>query len=295
MDAFICRTCGVQQAPSQDPPAACAICDDERQYVPPAGQRWATLAELRGEGSRIEVRDLEPGLTGIGADPQIGIGQRALLVQTRAGNFLWDCLGFIDDGGIAAVQARGGLHGIAMSHPHFYGVCVEWSHAFGVAPIYIPTADRQWMQRPDPAILNWEGTIEPLPGITLIQCGGHFEGSAVLHWAAGADGRGALMSGDTITVVSDRRFVSFMRSYPNLIPLQAAEVRRIVATVARYPFDRIYGGWWDRVVDRDGKAAIDRSADRYIRWIEGRPTTSCASSTSKRPTRNAARRWWVSS
>ncbi len=267
MEAYVCRTCGVQQAASEQPPTACAICDDERQYVPPDGQRWATLVELRAEGRHIEVRVVEPGLAGIGANPTIGIGQRALLVQTPAGNVLWDCLGFIDDEGIAAVRARGGLHGIAMSHPHFYGVCVEWSHAFGGAPIYIPTADRQWVMRPDPAIKTWQGRLEPLPGLTLIQCGGHFEGSAALHWAAGAEGRGALLTGDTIAVVADRRFVSFMRSYPNDIPLSAAAVRQIVATVAPYRFDRIYGGWWDRVVDRDGPAAIRRSADRYIRCI----------------------------
>ena len=272
MEAYICRTCGVQQAASERPPAACEICDDERQYLPPGGQVWATLAELRAEGRRIEVRDLEPKLCGIGANPPIGIGQRALLVQTEAGNFLWDCLGFIDDEGIAAVRTRGGVQGIAMSHPHFYGVCVEWSHAFEGAPIYIPTADRQWVMRPDPAIRNWEGTIAPLLGVTLIQCGGHFEGSAVLHWAAGAEGRGALLTGDSITVVSDRRFVSFMRSYPNDIPLPAAMVRQIVKAVTPYRFDRIYGGWWDRVVDHDGPEAIKRSADRYIRWISEAPT-----------------------
>jgi hypothetical protein len=268
VEAYICRTCGVQQAESAGPPSHCAICDDERQYVPRGGQRWVTLTALRGEGHRTELRELEPGLTGIGADPPVGIGQRALLVQTPAGNFLWDCFGFIDDEGIAAVHARGGLQGIAMSHPHFYGVCVEWSRAFGDAPIYIPTADRQWVMRPDPAVKNWNGIVEPLAGLTLIQSGGHFEGSAVLHWARGADGDGALLTGDTITVGPDR-FVSFMRSYPNLIPLPASEVRRIVATVEPYRFDRIYGGWWDRVVDRDGKTAIQKSADRYIRWIQG--------------------------
>ena len=271
MDAYICRTCGVQQASSDGPPAHCAICDDERQYVPPGGQRWATLAELRGEGHRIEVRDLEPGLTGIGANPPVGIGQRALLVQTPSGNFLWDCFGFIDAEGIAAVRARGGIHGIAMSHPHFYGVCVEWSHAFDGAPIYIPTADRQWVMRPDPVVRYWEGVVKPLAGLALIQSGGHFEGSAALHWAAGAEGRGTLFTGDTITVAADRRFVSFMRSYPNLIPLSANEVRRIVSTVRPYPLDRVYGGWWDRVIDRDGMAAIEKSADRYVRWIEGAP------------------------
>jgi len=248
VDAYICRTCGVQQAESEDPPSHCAICDDERQYVPPGGQRWVTLTGLRGEGHRIELRGLEPGLTGIGADPPVGIGQRALLVQTPAGNFLWDCFGFIDNEGIAAVNDRGGLHGIAMSHPHFYGVNVEWSR--------------------DPAVKHWQGTVEPLPGVRLIQSGGHFEGSAVLHWAAGAEGRGALFTGDTITVGPDR-LVSFMRSYPNLIPLPASQIRRIVSTVEPYTFDRIYGGWWDRIVSRNAKTAIQKSADRYIRWIEG--------------------------
>ena len=270
VEAWVCRTCGVQQAPSATPPATCAICQDERQYVPPQGQQWARLVELRAEGRRIEIRDLEPGLTGIGAEPAIGIGQRALLVRTPAGNFLWDCLGFIDDQGVTAVRQRGGLRGIAFSHPHFYGVCVEWSQAFGGAPIYIPRADREWVMRPDPAVSYWEGTLAPLPGLTLVQSGGHFEGSAVLHWAAGANGRGALLTGDTITVVADRRFVSFMRSYPNDLPLSAADVRRIVASVRPYQFDRIYGGWWDRVVDSDGERVIERSADRYIRWIEGR-------------------------
>ncbi|HET9848380.1 MAG TPA: hydrolase [Candidatus Dormibacteraeota bacterium] len=270
MPAYICRTCGVQQAPSDDPPAQCDICVDERQYVPPEGQRWATLEELRSEGHRVEVRELEPGLTGLGADPRIGIGQRGLLVQTPAGNFLWDCFGFIDEGGVAAVRDRGGLHGIAMSHPHFYGVSVEWSQAFDHAPIYIPEADRRWVMRPDPAIRFWQETATPLPGLTLIQCGGHFEGSAALHWQAGAQGRGALLTGDTLTVVADRRFVSFMRSYPNEIPLSPAVVRQIVATVQPYGFDRVYGGWWDRVIDRDGLAAVERSAERYIGWIEGR-------------------------
>jgi glyoxylase-like metal-dependent hydrolase (beta-lactamase superfamily II) len=270
MNAFVCRTCGVQQAPSAKPPSHCAICDDERQYVPPEGQRWATLDELRSEGHRSEIRDLEPGLSGIGATPPVGIGQRALLVQTPAGNFLWDCLGFIDASAVAAVRARGGLHGIAMSHPHFYGVGVEWSRAFDNAPIYIPKADREWVMRPDPAVTWWEGVAAPLDGVTLIQCGGHFEGSATLHWAAGAEGRGALLTGDTITVTADRRFVTFMRSYPNAIPLSAATVRQIVAAVEPYRFDRVYGGWWDRVVDGDGEAAIRRSSERYIRWIEGR-------------------------
>ncbi|HKY51716.1 MAG TPA: hydrolase [Candidatus Limnocylindria bacterium] len=265
--AYVCVTCGVQQALSRSAPARCPICEDERQYVRQGGQAWTTIDELLAQGHRIELRDLEPGLMGVGVAPAVGIGQRALLVRTPAGNFLWDCVGYIDANAVERVRAFGGLAGVAFSHPHFYGVMVEWSRAFGSCPMWIPSADREWVQRDDPAIVEWSGEREVLPGLTLIQAGGHFEGSAVLHWASGADGRGALLVGDTITVVPDVRAVSFMRSYPNLIPLPADEIRRIVAAVRPYAFDRIYGGWWDRVTARDGKGAIERSARRYLKWI----------------------------
>ena len=271
LTAYICVTCGVQQAPSSEAPERCPICEDERQYVRHGGQAWTTLAELAKLGHRVELRELEPGLTGVGAQPTLGIGQRALLVRTPGGNFLWDCFGYIDGKSILAIHAMGGIAGIAMSHPHFYGVMVEWSQAFGGCPIWIPAADREWVQRDDAAIVEWADTKEVLPGLTLIQTGGHFEGSAVLHWAAGADGKGALLVGDTMTVVSDVRAVSFMRSYPNLIPLPADEIRRIVAAVRPYSFERIYGGWWERVTRSDGKAAVERSARRYLKWIGADP------------------------
>jgi len=265
--SYICATCAVQQPPSEAPPKHCPICEDERQYVRQGGQAWTTIEELRLRGDRIEIRELEPGLVGVGVTPSLGIGQRALLVRTANGNILWDCVGYIDDEAVAAIRSRGGISGIAFSHPHFYGAMVEWSHAFGGAPIYVPAADREWVQRDDSAIVIWSGTRKLAPGVSLIQCGGHFEGSAVLHWAAGAENRGALLVGDSITVVPDVRFVSFMRSYPNLIPLPADEIRRIVDRVRPYRFDRIYGGWWDRVVDTGGIAAIEKSAERYLRWI----------------------------
>lgn len=268
MTAWICATCGVQHADTPEPPRACPICTDERQYVPPGGQRWTTLAELAA-GHHTVVREREPDLFGLGVEPQFGIGQRALLVRTPEGNLLWDPPGFLDDAAVARVRELGGLAGVTSSHPHFYGVGVEWSHAFGGVPVYIPEADREWVMRPDPAITLWSGTREALPGVTLVQCGGHFPGSAVVHWRAGADGRGVLLVGDTLTVVPDRRYVSFMRSYPNHIPLPAREVERILAALAPYPYDRVYGGWWDRVVERDGQAAVRRSADRYLAWLRG--------------------------
>jgi hypothetical protein len=269
--APVCRTCAVQYQPGP-PPDICIICDDERQWVPSAGQQWTTLSELAGEGQALDVRELEPGLTGIGTAPSLGIGQRACLVQTPAGNLLWDCIGFIDEAGIAAVAERGGLAGIAASHPHFYGAMVEWSHAFDGAPLYLPSADRAWVVRDDTKIHWWSDEIEPLPGLHLVQCGGHFDGSAVLAWDNGADGRGALLVGDTTTVVKDAH-VSFMRSYPNLIPLPAVTVREVAARATRHRFDRIYGGWWGSVIDSGGAAVIERSAERYVRWtVEGSET-----------------------
>ncbi len=268
VDCYTCRTCAVQHAESEGPPERCAICEDERQYVGWSGQRWTTVAALREEGFRTEVSEHEPGLVGIGIEPRLGIGQRALLVQAPGGNVLWDCVGLIDDASVSRVADLGGIAGIAMSHPHFYGCVVEWSRAFGGAPIHIPRADLEWVMRPDDAVVPWEGSVEIVPGVSAVQCGGHFEGSAVLHWPAGAGGRGALLTGDSIAVVQDRRFVSVMRSYPNLIPLPRAEIERVVAAVRPLAFDRIYGGWWDSVVASGAKEAVERSAQRYLRWIE---------------------------
>jgi glyoxylase-like metal-dependent hydrolase (beta-lactamase superfamily II) len=250
------------------PPEHCPVCEDERQYIGWGGQKWTTLEALRAEYHNV-IKSLEPGLTGIGTHPTFAIGQRALLVQTVQGNILWDCISLIDDPTIAAIQALGGISAIAISHPHFYSSMVEWSHAFD-APIYLHAADRQWVMRSHPGIVFWEGETRSLgEGVTLIRCGGHFPGGTVLHWAAGAEGRGALLSGDILQVVSDRRYVSFMYSYPDLIPLPASAVRWIVAAVEPFQFDRIYGGWWDRVVAADAKAAVARSAERYIAAIEG--------------------------
>jgi hypothetical protein len=265
MPAFICVTCGVQFSPSDRPPERCPICEDERQYVGWRGQQWTTLAEMAAGGFRNELREEEPGLVSIGTTPAFAIGQRALLVRTPAGNVLWDCQSLLDDATVAAVRELGGVRAIAVSHPHFYGVNVEWSEAFGGAPVYIHAADARWVMRPHPGVVLWQGeTAEPVPGLTLIRLGGHFDGAAVLHWPAGADGRGAVLCGDTIQVVMDRRYVSFMYSYPNLIPLGPAQVEHIVEVMRRYRFERLYGAWAGRVVVADGRAAVERSARRYL-------------------------------
>jgi hypothetical protein len=275
MVAFICETCGVQFAPRADrpdePPERCPVCDDERQYVGRNGQRWTTMERLRSDGRRSLIAEVEPGLTTIDTSPSFAIGQHAHLIQTPGGNLLWESVSLWDAESIEALRARGGVAAIAISHPHFYSSVVEVSRAFG-APIWLHAADRAWLMRPDPAVRFWDGeTANPLPGsgFTLIRVGGHFPGATALLWPAGAGGRGVLFSGDEPQVAADTRWVSFLYSYPNMIPLSADEVRRIAATLAPLEFDRIYGSWTGKAVPTDGKAVVERSAERYVKYVSG--------------------------
>jgi hypothetical protein len=125
--------------------------------------------------------------------------------------------------------------------------------------------------RPDPVVTFWNSEAKELaPGVTLLRCGGHFAGGTVLHWAEGAKGSGALLSGDIATVTPDNK-LGFMRSYPNLIPLDSGSVQRIATVLAPWPFDAIYGAWWDRVILSGGKAALEFSIKRYLAAISRPP------------------------
>ena len=268
MPAWICVTCAVQIADAPEPPEHCHICDDERQYVGWGGQQWTTRERLAAD-HRSELREEEHDLLGVGVRPAVAIGQRALLVQTPGGNVLWDSVPLLDDAAEERIRGLGGIAAIAVSHPHFYGSVVDIADAFD-ARILLPRADRAWVQRPSPRIEFFDDEIEPVPGVTVARIGGHFDGAAVLHWPAGSEGRGALLTGDTITVVQDRAWVSFMWSYPNLIPLDEDTIADIARRVERFAFDRVYGGWWGRVVLEDGAAAVRRSADRYVARLHGK-------------------------
>jgi hypothetical protein len=268
MPAFICNTCGTQFAPSDEQPKECPICLDERQFVPPAGQSWTTLDALNRRHCN-QFKQHEPEVLGIGSVPPFSINQRALLVRTSAGNILWDCISVLDAATIDIVRALGGIAGIAISHPHYYACMVEWAHAFN-APIHLHAADKQWVMRPDASIKFWDGETKTLAdGVTLIRCGGHFAGGTVLHSAAAGNGRGALMSGDIVMVIPDRKYVSFMRSYPNIVPMSAVAVERIGAALAPYAFDVIYGAFFDRNIAQGGKAAVERSVKRYAAAVRG--------------------------
>jgi hypothetical protein len=264
METFICVTCGTQFPPSESAPANCPICDDDRQYVGQNGQQWTTLTELRATHIN-SFTAIDPGITAIRTGPLFAIAPHAQLVQTAQGNVLWDCISLVDDATVAEVQRLGGVTAIAISHPHFYTSMIEWSRALGDVPIVLHEDNRPFVMRPDPAIEFFSGeTTELLPGLTVIRCGGHFPGSSVLHWRDALDGKGAIFTADTINVVADRKWVSFLYSYPNQIPLNEAAIRGIVAAIQPFEFERIYGSWPGSIVQSDGKGAVKRSAERYI-------------------------------
>jgi glyoxylase-like metal-dependent hydrolase (beta-lactamase superfamily II) len=242
------------------------VCEDERQYVNWNGQTWLTREELAKRHKLVWRDDL--GLTGIGVEPNFAIGQRALLVPTGDGCVMWDCVPLVTPEAIEHVRALGGLKAIAISHPHYYGAVADWSEAFGGVPAYLHGDDRAFVTRAHPAIVPWTGDSHRISDdIQLVRTGGHFAGGTILHWRAGANSRGALLTGDVAMVAMDRRSLSFMYSFPNYIPLNAASVRRIARAVEPLKFDRIYGAWWGRNISADAKAAFDASVRRYLAAI----------------------------
>lgn len=263
MPLWTCEQCGAQFPESREPPAECPICRDERQFVNWNGQSWLTREQL-ATAYRLAWRD-DLGITGLGVEPSLAIGQRALLLREDDGCVLWDCVPLLTEQAVDHVRSLGGLKAIAVSHPHYYGAVADWSDAFGGVPIYLHGDDRAWVTRPHRAIVPWSGeALQLSDDLLLLRTGGHFTGATVLHWRAGAEGRGALLTGDIAMVAMDRRFVSFMYSYPNYIPLPAAAVRRIAETVAPLAFDRIYGAWWGRNIAAGAKEAFDASVTRYL-------------------------------
>ena len=237
-------------------------------------QRWTTLAEMQGRYRNV-FTPLGDGVTGIQTSPVFGIGPEVFLIQTSAGNVLWDCFAYLDDETIGRIGASGGLSAIVISHPHMFGSVIEWSHALGNVLVFIHEDNKGWMPRLDPVIHWWQGaTLKVNSVVTAVRCGGHFPGSSLLHWREGAGGKGALFTGDGILPVEDRRWVSFMYSYPNLIPISRPAVERIVAAVTPLEFDRIYGGPMygsggaRPIIQSGAKEVVLRSAQRYIAHLE---------------------------
>jgi hypothetical protein len=264
---WICTTCGTQYPVSPQAPPACPICQDSRQYVGWGGQKWTTL-ELLSQTHKNVIFEEEPGLYSIHTQPDFAIAQRAFLVKTPDGNLLWDCVALLDDETKAAIRRLGGIAAIAISHPHYYTTMVEWSRAFGNVPIFLHEFNRRWVVRPDPAIQFWSGETQRLiGGATLIRTGGHFDGFQVMHWRSASDGQCVLLAGDQPEVCMDRNWVTFMYSYPNFIPLSRRAIENIVAALKPFPFDRLHAAFPGRILSKNAKEIVIRSAERYAQAI----------------------------
>lgn len=262
---WICATCGVEHDERAE---LCAICADERQWVPATGQAWTSLEQLKADGHHASCSEIEPDLFGVSVEPRVGIGQRMHCVRTSQGVLIWDPVPFVDDQIAARVRALGEVLAISSSHPHMFGAQVSWSRALGGAPVLVCEPDIGWVARKDEAIRTWSGTLTLAPGLSLHQLGGHFPGSAVVHWQAGAGAGGVLLCSDTLQANPDRASVTFMRSYPNRIPLSPTVVERIAAALAPLRFERLYDNAGRAVTDA-AAAVVQRSARRYAAWARG--------------------------
>ncbi|MCM3090619.1 MULTISPECIES: MBL fold metallo-hydrolase [unclassified Cytobacillus] len=269
MEKYICKTCGTQFPPAAHQPESCPICLEERQYVGPRGQEWTTLhAMIVSQDYTNEIKQEEPHLYSLKTAPEFAIGQTAYLVQQNGFNLLWDCITYLDEHTIETIKELGGINAIALSHPHYYSAQVEWAEAFNV-PIYIHEDDREWVMRNSEHIIFWSGeSLKLHDGLVIYRMGGHFKGGAVLHWEKGNEGKGIMLTGDIIQVVADRAWVSFMYSYPNLIPLPAETVEWIAGKIKPLSFDRIYNAF-HRVVEKEADLAVQRSAERYVKAVRG--------------------------
>lgn len=246
-------------------PDLCPICNDDRQYIGDNGQVWTSLAQLAKDHA-IRFSQVDENLYDLRIAPSFAIGQRAFLILSESGNVLWDCLPFLDEPTVAFIQSVGGLKAIAISHPHYYSLMAEWARIFD-CPIYIHQHDAEWVQNPTSHLQLWSGERKALwDGQTIINTGGHFPGSCVLHLHDKA-GRNNLLTGDSIYVARDRRAVTFMYSYPNHIPLPKKDIEQIRDRMADVSFDCIYGAFDGMIIAENGRAVFDTSIERYLKIV----------------------------
>jgi hypothetical protein len=262
-----CVACAVEYgSDSGRLPELCPICADERQYVPITGQAWTTQAELAGQ-HEVRVTELGTDQWGVSA-PGVGIGQTMQIIRTASGVLLWDPIGLVDRETVTFVRTLGPVLAVAASHPHMYGAQVTWSRALGDPPVLINSADRDWVQRRDACLQPWSGRLSLADGLTLHTIGGHFPGSAIVHWAGGSDGTGIVLAGDTIMVNNDRQTTSFLRSFPNRLPLSGTVVERIAESMVGLRYEQLWSNFGIAIREQ-ADAKVQYSARRHIAWACG--------------------------
>lgn len=260
----VCATCGTSYEEQAVKIEHCKICDDERQYVPATGQKWVPLSALQESHSNKWQSHAE-NLLSIKTVPNFAINQRAFLLRTPQGNVLWDCIANLDQATKTLVDSLGGISAIAISHPHYYTTMQEWAEAFN-APIYLHASDSEWIMRNSAFIRLWQGNeLELMPSVKLLRLGGHFAGGCVLHWNSGD---GILLAGDIVQVTPGADAVSFMWSYPNMLPLPAAVVSEMTRRLSGIHFNQLYGAFEGQDIHDSAHDIVLRSGEKYISCLQ---------------------------
>jgi hypothetical protein len=257
----ICATCGTYYS-AQASYDICPICADDRQYIPEGGQRWTTPQDLTSRHS-IRTHQLHEKVYELEIAPAFAITQRAFLILSPQGNILWDCIPLLNDPIVEFIKAHGGLRAIAFSHPHYYSNMHDWAETFD-CPVYIHTKDEQWIFGKGDRVELWDGAEKTLwDGMRLINIGGHFPGSSILH-VPSLSKEGTVFCGDTLVIAPNKKHIAVMYSYPNRMPLPHGEVRRIKQQMAAIPFDMLFSFMRDLNLAEDAREVFDRSMDRYL-------------------------------
>jgi hypothetical protein len=257
----ICTACGTQ-FPAGEFPELCTICLDDRQYIPEEGQTWTTHDDLIKKNS-VRINKINDKLYELEISPRFAIGQRAFLILSDNGNILWDCISLLDEPTIDFIKSKGGLKAIAISHPHYYSNMNNWAETFN-CPIYIHRSDEQWIMDKGKHISLWGGVEKSLwEGIRIINIGGHFPGSGILH-VPFLSQDGTVFCGDTLYLSPSKKHLAVMYSYPNRIPLPLYEVERIKKQFENIAFDTLYGFYSYQNLTKNVKEILKMSMDRYL-------------------------------
>ena len=254
----LCKACGTSYEVADALPEHCDICQDERQYVPATGQEWVDFAALCASHTN-KWRQHDSTLLSIRTVPGFAIDQRAFILRTPEG------IATLDDATKMLITSLGGLKAIAISHPHYYTTMQDWADEFN-APIYLHANDRKWVMRDSPWIKFWDGdTLELTRDVSVIRLGGHFAGGCVLHWARD---EGVVLSGDIVQVTPGAHAVSFMWSYPNMLPLPAATVSDITHRLSTVKFKQLYGAFEGKDITKNADDIVQRSGEKYVSCLK---------------------------
>ncbi|TKX23442.1 hypothetical protein C1H76_4510 [Elsinoe australis] len=273
-DLIICVACGTQyDVTYKQGLERCKICDDPRQFIPPSGQQWTSLGREKGKHENKWEQDAsDDRIWHLYADPKLGIGERASLIKTPHGNIIWDCFAYLSQDLVDFVR---GCAALVISHPHFYTTHLVWAQLLH-CPIYVHSADSEWLSRPCPPSLQrhliTSPTQEILPGVTAIQTGGHFPGSMVLHYDRHLFVADSIMTQPAAYTPEPRPegmgAYSFMWSIPNMIPLGPEGVKAIWDAVKGVEFSETHGLMMGMDVrHRDCKRWVLEGAKRQVRMM----------------------------